>query len=310
MGLGNLVVKPRLSGEMDEIDAISTGLTMLAEDMRNFFHERDRLQAEARSRRARLVQVVQMRTDEVKDVNESLKKEITTRRQAESELRRANIELENFARMVSNDLKTPLTVIIAGADTLARKLGAAGVDPSELKKLADLVAKNTRRANQMIDDLLDLTDVDQEPVEVTDVDLNDVVGRVLRDRPELVEGTGASIEVKNDLGTLVANETHMLELFSNLISNAVEHNSASPPVVEISSLGRDEAGFRFLVRDNGAGVPVEDLDSIFFPFYTGRKGRPGLGLLMVQKVLGLYGGSIRAYNDGGACLEFTLRDYG
>jgi len=65
-----------------------------------------------------------------------------------------------------------------------------------------------------------------------------------------------------------------------------------------------------VLRDNGAGVPVEDLDSIFFPFYTGRKGRPGLGLLMVQKVLGLYGGSIRAYNDDGACFEFTLRDYG
>ncbi|HEY5494043.1 MAG TPA: HAMP domain-containing sensor histidine kinase [Candidatus Anoxymicrobiaceae bacterium] len=308
IGLRNLVVKPRPSGEMDDIDAILAGIAMLAEDMRSFFEERDRLQEEAVKRRARLVQVVQMRTDEVKEVNESLKREIAIRRQAESELQRINAELENFARTVSNDLKTPLTVIIAGADTLARMIDAPGVDVGELKDMAHLLVKNTRKANQMIDDLMDLADVEGTAVDVTDVDLNEVIGRVLRDRPELTAG-GARVEVSNDLGTLLANETHMFELFSNLIANAVEHNTSDSPRVEISLLGRDDSGARIVVCDDGPGIPPDDLDTIFFPFYTGGKGRSGLGLLTVQKVVRLYGGRIRAYNDEGACFEFTLRDY-
>lgn len=266
------------------------------------------MQEEAQKRRARLVQVVQMRTDEVRDVNESLKREIAIRRQAESELKRINAELENFARTVSNDLKTPLTVIIAGADTLARMIDASGVDTGELKEMADLIVKNTRRANQMIDDLMDLADVEGSPVEVTDVDLNEVVARVLRDRPELTAG-GAGVEVTGDLGSLLANETHMFELFSNLIANAIEHNTSDSPRVQVSLLGRDDSGARLVVCDNGPGIPADDLDAIFFPFYTGGKGRAGLGLLTVQKVVRRYGGRIRAYNDEGACFEFTLRDY-
>ena len=308
MGLRNLVVKPRPSGEADDIDAILAGIAMLAEDMSNFFEEKERMQEEAVKRRARLVEVVQMRTDEVRQVNESLKHEIVIRRQAENELKRINIELESFARTVSNDLKTPLTVIIAGADTLARMLDSSEVGPGEMKEMADLIVKNTRRANQMIDDLMDLADVEGIAVDVSDVDLGEVVQRVLRDRPELT-ADGAVVEVAGDLGTLMANETHMFELFSNLIANGVEHNRADQPRVEISMLEQEDSGGRFLVRDNGPGIPPGDLDSIFFPFYTGNKGRPGLGLLTVQKVVRRYGGTIRAYNDGGACFEFTLHDY-
>jgi len=87
------------------------------------------------------------------------------------------------------------------------------------------------------------------------------------------------------------------------------HNTSDSPRVEISLLGRDDSGARIVVCDDGPGIPPDDLDTIFFPFYTGGKGRSGLGLLTVQKVVRLYGGRIRAYNDEGACFEFTLRDY-
>jgi signal transduction histidine kinase len=187
-------------------------------------------------------------------------------------------------------------------------LDSSEVGPGEMKEMADLIVKNTRRANQMIDDLMDLADVEGIAVDVSDVDLGEVVQRVLRDRPELT-ADGAVVEVAGDLGTLMANETHMFELFSNLIANGVEHNRADQPRVEISMLEQEDSGGRFLVRDNGPGIPPGDLDSIFFPFYTGNKGRPGLGLLTVQKVVRRYGGTIRAYNDGGACFEFTLHDY-
>ena len=96
----------------------------------------------------------------------------------------------------------------------------------------------------------------------------------------------------------------------NLISNTIKHNDSENPVLEISYLGDDEGGLhRYLVRDNGSGVPPDDLESIFIPFIKGQTGDTGLGLSIVEKIVKVYHGEIRAYNDNGACFEFTLRDY-
>ena len=59
----------------------------------------------------------------------------------------------------------------------------------------------------------------------------------------------------------------------------------------------------------GAGIPPEDLDLIFAPFFKADEGGHGIGLATVQKIVDLYGGTIRAYNNGGACFEFALGNY-
>jgi signal transduction histidine kinase len=67
---------------------------------------------------------------------------------------------------------------------------------------------------------------------------------------------------------------------------------------------------RYLVRDNGPGIPEEDTEKIFLPFHKGEgSGDSGIGLSIVDKVVRLYGGQISACNDGGACLEFTLPEH-
>jgi signal transduction histidine kinase len=99
-------------------------------------------------------------------------------------------------------------------------------------------------------------------------------------------------------------------LFSNLIRNAVEHNPADAPRVVVSFLGSGRSGNRYKVRDNGPGIPETDSDMVFWPFYAAKEGRTGLGLATVQKIIKIYGGHIKAYNDGGACFEFTLRSLG
>ena len=83
------------------------------------------------------------------------------------------------------------------------------------------------------------------------------------------------------------------------------------PVVEITRLEMDEASgaSRYLVRDNGPGIPEEHLDDVFIPFFKGKSGDSGIGLAIVDKVVKVYRGEVRAYNDNGACFEFTLRDF-
>ncbi len=79
--------------------------------------------------------------------------------------------------------------------------------------------------------------------------------------------------------------------------------------LEVHLEGIDESGsHHYLVRDNGQGIPEEDLFNIFLPFFKGEYMGTGLGLAIVRKLIGVYDGEIKAYNDGGACFEFSLRD--
>jgi signal transduction histidine kinase len=62
------------------------------------------------------------------------------------------------------------------------------------------------------------------------------------------------------------------------------------------------------VRDNGPGVPEQHLDDIFKLFHKGQNGGAGIGLATVDKIIDVYDGFIRVYNDNGACFEFSLKD--
>jgi signal transduction histidine kinase len=64
-----------------------------------------------------------------------------------------------------------------------------------------------------------------------------------------------------------------------------------------------------LVRDNGSGIPPDLLGRLFIPFVKREGGGSGTGLAIVEKIVKIYNGSIRAYNDNGACFEFVLHDY-
>lgn len=120
---------------------------------------------------------------------------------------------------------------------------------------------------------------------------------------------GETVEVASPLGTVVANPTQIYQVFSNLIRNFIKHNKAENPVIEISNLGTDDTTHRFLVRDNGQGIPEEVPDDVFMPFLKAQSSGTGIGLSIVEKVVRAYGGGIRAYKDNGACFEFTLKDY-
>lgn len=112
------------------------------------------------------------------------------------------------------------------------------------------------------------------------------------------------------LGLPRANPTHIHQLFSNLIVNAVRHCDSPQPRIEISLLGTEPGGgMRYLVRDNGSGIPHELLDRLFSPFVKREGGGSGTGLAIVDKIVKIYNGSIKAYNDNGAFFEFILYDY-
>lgn len=236
-------------------------------------------------------------------------RDITDRKRYRLQLERVNAELDGYAHTVSHDLRNPLSAIAVSCalmqDALAR--GDCAVT-AEAGEFTAVVERNTQRCYELISDLLTLAEAGQRPPETEYVDVRAVVARVQDERAAEIQARGVEMRVDDDLGTLDASPTHVYQIFVNLINNAIRHNDASSPVVQVSHLGNDgQGGARYLVRDNGSGIPEEDLDRIFMAFVKrGDNGDMGIGLATVEKIVGVYNGEIRAYNDGGACFEMEI----
>ena len=244
----------------------------------------------------------------------AITRDITERKNAEEKLQALNIELEGYAHAVSHDLKGPLTSMLAASAIIQNAFEEKGKIDSEqyemLREAAWTIEENVKKSSQLIDELLLLAEAEQKPSSVGDVDIGKVVLEILSERKFEIESRNVTVKMDKNLGKVRANPVQIYQIFSNLIDNAIKHNDKINPEVKVSYLGKDDKGIhKFIVSDNGPGIPEEDLENIFMPFYSGKEGKTGIGLATVDKIVRAYGGEIRAYNRRGANFEFTLKDY-
>jgi signal transduction histidine kinase/FixJ family two-component response regulator len=238
--------------------------------------------------------------------------DITERKQAEEALQHMNLELEGYAHTVSHDLKGPVSATSMALDMLLSDLEEVEMPVEKAEQLREMIEAGRRsmsNANNIIESLLAVAEAGK-PQDVFTVSIEDAVDRVLEENAETIKEKGITVEIASPLGQVLASPTQIYQLFSNLIRNSIKHNRAESPLIEISSLGVDGTAHTFLVRDNGQGIPDEILDDVFTPFVKAQSIDSGIGLSIVEKIVRAYGGEIRAYNDNGACFEFTLLDWG
>jgi PAS domain S-box-containing protein len=240
-------------------------------------------------------------------------RDISERKAAEEALQRANIELEGYAHTVSHDLRGPLSSVVAAVEMLSGMLKDTEGFSSNLEamQVLGMIEHGTIRALDLTENLLSLAEAGEEVAVQAPLDISEVVRSVLLDKETLLEGPEIKVSIEGDLGVAIVDPTHAYQIFSNLISNSIVYNNSKEPEIHISRLEDTETGaLRYLVCDNGPGFPEGADEDIFLPFYKGLDSKgSGIGLSIVAKVVKLYGGHVRAYNDMGACLEFTLPRY-
>jgi PAS domain S-box-containing protein len=240
-------------------------------------------------------------------------RDIGERKMAEEALRRINTELEEFTHTVSHDLRGPLAAAGTAIDLMKAMLERplTGDTLVEANEALDIAASGVSRATTITEDLLKLARAGEPSAIHEPVDISEVVSSILQEKEGLLENRGMRVSLDDDLEVSGMDPTHAYQLFSNLIGNAIKHNDSESPEIHILRLG--EAGperLRYLVRDNGSGIPEGDEEDVFLPFHKGHDSKDtGIGLSIVDKVVRLYGGEVRAYNDNGACFEFTLPLY-
>ena len=209
-------------------------------------------------------------------------------------LTQTNNDLEDFAYIVSHDLREPLRGISNFAAILVGE-NAHRLDP-EGKSMLETMVRLAQRQESMIMDILHYSKVRRQPLDAVDVDLNDLVTDVCDSLQVKTRIPRVEIRIPTVLPTFTFDRTLLWTIFSNLISNAIKFNDKEHAVVEIGVLEEHEP-LCIYVRDYGVGIHEKYFDMIFTIFKRLHKkdmygGGTGAGLAIVKNIIDRYHGNI------------------
>jgi len=219
---------------------------------------------------------------------------------------------DEFISVVSHELRTPLTAIRGSLGLLAA--GKAGEVPERGRRMLEIAVQNTDRLIRLINDILDLERIESGKVamETAPVDAATLAHQAAEVMQPMADRAAVALFVDAAPVRLVADADRILQVLTNLISNAVKFSPEGGRVdVRVA---RGEGVARFAVADRGRGIPADRLESIFERFQqvdssdSRQKGGTGLGLAICRTIVTQHGGEIWAESTPGegSTLRFTL----
>jgi signal transduction histidine kinase len=203
-------------------------------------------------------------------------------------LEKQNQVLNEYAHMVSHDLKAPLRSI----DTLINWFiedNKAMMNEANEKSL-NLILSNVEKMDLLIKGILDYSSVEKQESNNRKIDLNILVDEISRTIhiPDHV-----AVTIKNQLPKVFGNDFRYKQLFQNLIQNAIKHNDKEKILIEIGNSETDNE-IHFYIKDNGVGIPEKYQTKVFDIFSKLENNDPssGIGLSIVKKIIDFYNGKI------------------
>lgn len=245
----------------------------------------------------------------------SISADITELKKAESEIRetlrnlsQSNKELEQFAYITSHDLREPLRMIVSFLQLLERRYKDQ-LD-KDAKEFIEYAVNGAKRLDNMTNDLLQYSRITSEKRMVTLVDFEKVLEEALINLKVPIEES--NVEITHDpLPKIKGDAQRKVQLFQNLIANAIKYRSNETPKIHIS-VKKEKHYYVFSIKDNGIGMAPEHLERIFTIFqrlhineeYEGT----GIGLAIAQKIVQQHDGEIWAESElgKGSTFYFTI----
>ncbi len=245
----------------------------------------------------------------------SVVEDITQRKQTEQALRitaeelgRSNKDLEQFAYVASHDLQEPLRMVTGFVQLLQQNYG--GRLDADADKYIGYAVDGAKRMRSLIDDLLTYSRAGSRGQTLAPTDVGAALRQALANLRTGIEETAAEITC-GELPTIPADHVQLVQLFQNLVGNALRFRGDAPPQIHVDAVRKDDH-WLFAVRDNGIGIDPEYRDRIFLIFQRlhTRKQYPGtgIGLAICKKIVDRHGGRIwvESQEGQGATFHFTL----
>ena len=217
-------------------------------------------------------------------------------------------ELEELVYSVSHDLQEPLNAI-SGYSNLLKEEYQTKLD-AEGNLFVDFISKSAERMQGLVKSLLNFS----KPITKDTfgaADLNQVLQEAQEDLAFAIKESGAKIHFEK-LPTIFGSSMYLRLLFQNLIGNAIKFRSKEEESIIVISAEERNSDWLLKIKDNGIGIPSENLDSIFFLFKKGSHNQQfegnGIGLAHCKKIVEMHGGTIWAESElgKGTVIYFTI----
>jgi PAS domain S-box-containing protein len=266
--------------------------------------ERKIAEEELRKTRDELEERVRERTKELSLASEELANRAQELARKSEDLARSNAELEQFAYVASHDLQEPLRMISSYVQLLSRRY--SGRLDNDADEFIAYAVEGTKRMQQLINDLLAYSRVGTRGRPLEPTDFEQVFREAMANLLVAVEESDA-IVTHDRLPTEMADEMQMVQLFQNLIGNAIKFKGHDSPRIHVSARSEGDEWI-FSVQDNGIGIDPQFFDRIFTLFQRlhGRNEYPGtgIGLTVSKKIVERHGGRIWLESEPGRGTRF------
>jgi PAS domain S-box-containing protein len=245
-------------------------------------------------------------------------RDITARRTAAAnllqkveELKRSNEELEQFASIASHDLQEPLRMVASYTQLLSRRY--KGKLDSDADEFIAFAVDGASRMQRLIQDLLAYSRVGTRGSALSDISSEDALRQALLNLRGTIEESGAQV-THDPLPTVSADETQLIQLFQNLVGNAIKYQGPGVPKVHIAVASDGGKRWKFSVQDNGLGIEPQYFEKIFGMFQRLHKREAfagtGIGLAICKKIVEQHGGNISVDSKPGhgSTFRFALAE--
>jgi PAS domain S-box-containing protein len=226
-----------------------------------------------------------------------------------ADVARSNEELEQFAYVASHDLQEPLRMVSSFTQLLSRRYSGRLDDKAD--EYIEFAVDGAKRMQRLIIDLLTYSRVTTTANPPRPTNCESVLAQVIDNLKVAIDESGATV-THDRLPTVPGDETQLLQLFQNLIGNAIKFHGDEAPAVHVSATAANGV-WRFAVADNGIGIGADYLERVFVIFQRthGQQNYPGtgIGLAVCRKIVERHGGKIWAESQlgKGAVFHFTLQ---
>jgi PAS domain S-box-containing protein len=246
--------------------------------------------------------------------------DVTASKRAEEErerLRRAQAELTYVNRVstmgeltasLAHEIKQPIGAAVTNAEACFRLLDRDQPDILDAKEAALEMVKDARRAADIIDRVRLLYQKGSSQLDA--VEINEVIHEMVMMLQNEANRHSVAIrtDLRQDIPTVMADRVQLQQVLMNLILNSIEAMRGIRGELAITSQLRDDGQLLISIKDDGVGLPTENVEQIFNPFFTTKPQGTGLGLAITRSIVEAHGGRIWASgnSDRGATFHFTL----
>jgi len=211
-------------------------------------------------------------------------------------------EIGNFSMMIAHELKNPLGIIKGSVDIIAKE----GVKAKVRRTMIEYIQDEVKRLNRLVEDFLSFAR--PNPAHKSSVDVNQLINKMvsLTPFPELKEKDfSLKVELSKEIPEVNADEHQLYQTFLNLFNNAIQAISNGGEIIFKTEAARN--GIFITIMDNGTGIPDEEKEKVFEPFFTKKEKGTGLGLAVVKKIINNHQGEIKITDREGGGTVFSIR---